>query len=231
MAVYSYTRSSEIEAFEVKSEIDGILEKEDLHTQTFALKEGMSVIHSFADNNVKWSLDFIDREKGISLLNKLEAGDVVLTYSVERMFSSCEDLYKTINAFQKMKVKLIVTELEADITTPEFCPSFLSMLNIFSHLEKRRSTERIKSVKRNQRDKGRFLGGSRPFGYMIHSNGRLIENPMEQQVLKRILKMKTQGKSLRAISSEVSTPIVPVSFKTVQRLIKRHEAQVAAQVH
>jgi len=40
--------------------------------------------------------------------------------------------------------------------------------------------------------------------------------------------MKKQGKSLRAISAEVSTPIMPVSFKTVQRLIKRHDSEITA---
>ena len=59
---------------------------------------------------------------------------------------------------------------------------------------------------------------------MIHSNGRLIENPMEQRVLKKIIKMKKDGESLRTISSEVSTPMVPISFKTVQRLLKKNES-------
>nr|MCS5580280.1 resolvase [Gammaproteobacteria bacterium] len=86
--------------------------------------------------------------------------------------------------------------------------------------------ERIKSVKQRQRKKGRYLGGSRPFGYMIHENGRLIENPMEQRVLNRIIELKKQGKSLRIISQEVSTPIMPISFKTVQRLIQRHAGQL-----
>ncbi len=99
------------------------------------------------------------------------------------------------------------------------------MLRVFHGLEKRRSTERIKSVKQRQRTKGRFLGGSRPYGFLIHSNGRLIENPMEQKVLKQIIRMNQQGKSLRAISAEVSTPVMPISFKTVQRLLKRHQHQ------
>ena len=96
------------------------------------------------------------------------------------------------------------------------------MRSLFSSLEKRKSAERIKGVKQRQRKQGRYLGGSRPFGYMIHENGRLIENPMEQKVLKRIMELKKQGKSLRAISSEVSTPVMPISFKTVQRLLQRH---------
>ena len=57
---------------------------------------------------------------------------------------------------------------------------------------------------------------------MIHDNGRLIENPMEQKVLKRIFELKREGKSLRSISNEVSTPVMPISFKTVQRLLQRH---------
>ncbi|MGA1055191.1 MAG: hypothetical protein ACO3S4_07715, partial [Pseudohongiellaceae bacterium] len=79
-----------------------------------------------------------------------------------------------------------------------------------------------KGVKQRQKQQGRYLGGSRPFGYMIHDNGRLIENPMEQKVLKRIFELKREGKSLRAISNEVSTPVMPISFKTVQRLLQRH---------
>lgn len=89
-------------------------------------------------------------------------------------------------------------------------------------LERRRSTQRVRSVKQVQREKGRYLGGSRPFGYMIHSNGRLIEHPMEQRVLKRIRQLREQGRSLRAIAAEVSTPVAPISFKTVQRILQRH---------
>ena len=82
--------------------------------------------------------------------------------------------------------------------------------------------ERIKKIKKNQRGKGRFLGGSRPLGYLIHSNGRLIENPMEQKVLKKIMQLREQGLSLRSIAAEVSTPVAPVSFKTVQRVLQRN---------
>jgi len=49
--------------------------------------------------------------------------------------------------------------------------------------------------------------------------------PMEQRVLNKIIELKKQGKSLRIISQEVSTPIMPISFKTVQRLIQRHAGQ------
>jgi DNA invertase Pin-like site-specific DNA recombinase len=132
-------------------------------------------------------------------------------------------MYATVRMLRKRKIRLFVVDLEGDLTNQQFCPPFEKVLRVFHGLEKRRSTERIKTVKQRQRSKGRFLGGSRPFGYHIHTNGRLIENPMEQKVLRQIIRMNQQGKSLRAISAEVSSPVMPISFKTVQRLLKRHQ--------
>jgi DNA invertase Pin-like site-specific DNA recombinase len=228
MSVYSYTRTSQIECLESTQELETILEKEDLRLQTYALGEGMKVNGRFVDENQKWNVSFMKRSQAATLVNRLEAGDIILVCTLERIFSNCEDMVNTLQEFRKRRVKLVVVELDGEVTDPNLAPRFNEMLKIFHSLEKRRSTERIKTVKQSQRKKGRFLGGSRPFGYMIHSNGRLIENPMEQRVLKKILEMKKQGKSLRAISAEVSTPMMPVSFKTVQRLIKRHDSEISA---
>ena len=231
MSVYSYSRTSQIECLETPQELATLLEKEDLRLQTYALGEGMKVHERFVDDDQKWNVNFINRPQAAELMNRLEAGDIILTCTLERIFSNCEDMVNTLQTLRKRKIKLVIVELDGDIADSEFAPRFPNMLKIFQSLEKRRSTERIKTVKQSQRKKGRFLGGSRPFGYMIHSNGRLIENPMEQRVLKKILEMKKQGKSLRAISAEVSTPMMPVSFKTVQRLIKKHDTEVSSRLN
>jgi DNA invertase Pin-like site-specific DNA recombinase len=226
MSVYSYTRTSQIECHESSQELETILEKEDLRLQTYALSEGMKVNERFVDENQKWNINFMKRPQAADMMKRLEAGDIILVCTLERIFSNCDDITNTLQDLRKRKIKLIVVDLDGDVSDKELTPKFPDMLKIFHSLEKRRSTERIKTVKQSQRKKGRFLGGSRPFGYMIHSNGRLIENPMEQRVLKKILEMKKQGKSLRVISAEVSTPMMPVSFKTVQRLIKRHDTEM-----
>ena len=51
---------------------------------------------------------------------------------------------------------------------------------------------------------GRYLGGNRPFGYMVHQSGRLIENPMEQNMIRRMLQLRELGWSLRAIAGKVA---------------------------
>lgn len=223
MAVYSYARTSEVEATEVGTQLEELLEKESLRLHTYALRVGIRVNQNIVEQGLLWSVELADRPAWQNLLTKLENGDIIITCTLERMFSSCEDMQTTLKILRKRKVRLFVVDLEGELTNAQFTPSFEKVLRVFHSLERRRSTERIKTVKQKQRSKGRFLGGSRPFGYLIHTNGRLIENPMEQKVLKQILKMNTQGKSLRAISAEVSTPVMPISFKTVQRLLKRHQ--------
>ena len=156
----------------------------------------------------------------------LERGDILVCSKLERIISSSQEIVELISKFRAKNVQLHITELGGDITSKAFVSTFENVAQLFSSLEKRKSAERIKSVKQRQRKKGRYLGGSRPFGYMIHENGRLIENPLEQRVLNKIIELKKQGKSLRVISQEVSTPIMPISFKTVQRLIQRHAGQL-----
>lgn len=222
MTIYSYCRFTELEKGEDPTSLESLIDREMLKIRTYCLRQQWFVTEIIHDLDAAWNEEFSERESGSRLLKLLQPGDVVVTSSLERIFSSCYDTVTTIAMLKERDVALHIAPLGGDVTDSGFMVNFERVGRMFSSLEKRRSAERIKRVKQRQRSKGRYLGGSRPFGYMIHENGRLIENPMEQRVLKRILVLKQEGKSLRAISKEVSTPMVPVSFKTVQRLLQRH---------
>lgn len=224
MTIYSYCRTSELEASLEKDQLDAILEPEMLAIQTYCLRQSWFMTETLTDSNCSWGQEFFKRAAGKRLHDILQAGDVILCSKLERICSSSHEAMQLIAKLKEKSVRLHIVELGGDITNPELFVNFSKVCEVFSALEKRRSAERIKGVKQRQRKQGRYLGGSRPFGYMIHENGRLIENPMEQRVLKKIMELKKQGKSLRSISSEVSTPVMPISFKTVQRLLQRHAA-------
>ncbi|MBL4820950.1 MAG: recombinase family protein [Gammaproteobacteria bacterium] len=223
MTIYSYCRFSELEHDQINGNADALMERDLLTIRTHCLRNQWVLSESMSDVDVNWNVEFSGRASGLRLLNLVREGDIVITSSLERIFSSCHDAVVTIESLKQKGVALHIVQLGGDVTEPLFTVNFERVARMFSALEKRRSAERIKGVKQKQRSKGRYLGGSRPFGYMIHENGRLIENPMEQRVLKRIIQLKKQGKSLRSISREVSTPLVPISFKTVHRLLQRHE--------
>jgi DNA invertase Pin-like site-specific DNA recombinase len=226
MTIYSYCRTSELESSLEQDELDAILEPEMLAIQTYCLRQSWFMTETLKDSNCNWHHEFDRRESGKRLMNLLLPGDVLLCSKLERICSSSHEVIKLVQKLREKSVQLHIVELGGDITDAQISVNFANVTELFSALEKRKSAERIKGVKRRQRKKGRYLGGSRPFGYMIHENGRLIENAMEQKVLCRIMELKKQGKSLRAISGEVSTPIMPISFKTVQRLLQRHAQQI-----
>ncbi|HBW83868.1 MAG: hypothetical protein CMD92_06475 [Gammaproteobacteria bacterium] len=226
MTIYAYCRTSELEDSMDQDRLNSILEPELLSIQTYCLQHGWYMTETITEFNCRWNQEFVSRERGKLLLEAMNPGDILLCSRLERVVSSSQEALHLIKLFAKSQIALHVVELGGDITDPDLTVSVSSAVALFSALERRKSAERIKGVKQRQKQQGRYLGGSRPFGYMIHDNGRLIENPMEQRVLKRIFELKRDGKSLRAISSEVSTPVMPISFKTVQRLLQRHADHV-----
>ena len=226
MSISSYFRISDLENSRDIERLDAILEPELLSIKTYCLSQNWVINEAVKDTNCNWSLKFSKRKNGKDLMGRLKEGDILLSSKLERVVGSSQEAVELIIKLRNKKIQLHIAELDGDITSKEFSANFEKIARLFSSLEKRKAAERIKGVKQRQRKKGRYLGGSRPFGYMIHENGRLIENPMEQKVLYKIIELKKQGKSLRVISQEVSTPIMPISFKTVQRLLQRHANQV-----
>ena len=69
---------------------------------------------------------------------------------------------------------------------------------------------RIADVKRDQRNRGRFLGGTVPFGYRLGEHGELIPNE-EQKAISEARMMKARGASLRAIASALQSFQVPTT--------------------
>ncbi|MGJ8690010.1 MAG: recombinase family protein [Gammaproteobacteria bacterium] len=226
MANYIYLRTSEYELSGQDSvnpeHLDIQLEQEQQALRQYCVDHNWALEDFVVDHSMAWHTDFSQRDEASKLLARLQAGDTVLVYALERAFSSCYDANAMITLFKDRSIALQVLDLGGDVTDAAFELNMITAAKLFAGLERRRSVERIKNVKKNERSKGRYLGGSRPFGFMIHSNGRLIENPMEQKVLKRILQLRDQGKSLRAIADEVTTPVAPISFKTVQRILQRN---------
>ena len=131
MAVYSYARTSEIEETEAGQQLDEVLEKEALRLHTYALRMGMRVNETILDQNLLWSVDLAQRSGWQKLVNRLEAGDIVLTCTLERMFSSCEDMNAIVKQLRKRKIRLYVVDLEGDLTNPQFTPPFEKMLRVF----------------------------------------------------------------------------------------------------
>jgi hypothetical protein len=76
----------------------------------------------------------------------------------------------------------------------------------------------MRSLKLEQRNKGRHLGGPRPFGFQIGEGGKLIEDEREQAAIGKARAMRAAGESLRTIQAALVADGHKLSHVTVNRL-------------
>ena len=51
-------------------------------------------------------------------------------------------------------------------------------------------------TKADQKKRGRFLGGTAPFGWQVGEDGALVEVPEQQAVIQQIVELRREGLSL-----------------------------------
>ena len=56
-------------------------------------------------------------------------------------------------------------------------------------------------MKADQKSRGRYLGGIRPFGYRLGDDGELVPVEAQQEAILEMVDLQAQGLSLRAIAA------------------------------
>lgn len=83
-----------------------------------------------------------------------------------------------------------------------------TILSAVAEAERARIRERVAEVKRDQRKLNRHLGGSVPFGFRKvktpPKGAELVPVPGEQEAIKRMVAMRREGDSLRAIQAAMA---------------------------
>jgi putative DNA-invertase from lambdoid prophage Rac len=75
-------------------------------------------------------------------------------------------------------------------------------------------------VKVDQNARGRYLGGSIPFGYRLGDDGELVPHEPEQEAIREMVAMKAQRLSLRAIAAELQAKGHQISHVGVQGALR-----------
>ena len=221
MAIFGYFAYSAAEMQLPAAELEKRYDAQRRAIKRICRNQGWQAEEIFHDLGGKWSLPFDRRREAGRLLKRARAGDVIVCQSLERAFGAVGEVSNMLKLLRRRSLRLHVGSLDCEVTAGDCVLPLDRLLESLATLDQRRGAERIRTIKDAQREKGRYLGGNRPFGYMVHQSGRLIENPPEQRMIRRIVYLRDLGWSLRAIAERVSTPATPISFKTVQRVLLR----------
>ena len=166
--------------------------------ENYSKLKGMEIDDYFVDFGISGK-NTIKREKYLKLMEMVENGkiDTIVTTSLSRWSRNTLDLLKSVEVLKKHKVSFEVIKEQVSLNSPmgEF---FVSILGSIYTLERQLTSERTKDVIKNKKMNGKVYSRV-PYGYES-KDGILIENPLEQRLLRKINTLRNKGESYNSIS-------------------------------
>ena len=189
MAVFSYTRVSTT----AQTEEGESLGAQQRRVEGYAMQHDLTVDRHFVERGVSGSVPLDERPEGKALLAILKPGDVIITPKLDRMFRSALNALGVLEGLKQQGVSLHMIDLGGDVTGNGISKLVFTILSAVAEAERDRIRERIADVKRDQKTRGRFLGGSRPFGWQIAADGSLEPLESERKALLAMRRMQKDG--------------------------------------
>ncbi len=215
--VYSYTRvSTGRQAEEGES-----LGAQQRRVEGYAQMNDMRVDRHFVERGVSGSVPLSERPEGGALLQLVQPGDVIITPKLDRCFRSALDALDVLQKLKERGVALHMIDLGGDVTGNGISKLLFTILSAVAEAERDRIRERISDVKRDQRQRGRYLGGRVPFGYRVDEDGALVEAEEQQAAIRDMLSMKGAGASLRSIAEAMKGRGHAISHNAVREITLR----------
>ena len=220
MAIYGYCRVSTLKQADEGESLD--VQRRQI--EGYAHMHGLTLTEVLVEGGVSGSVPVEERPVGGALFAKLGRGDIVIAAKLDRLFRSALDALKVVESLKGRGVKLHLLDLGGDIAGNGISKLFLTIAAAFAEAERDRIRERIGQVKADQKARGRYLGGSIPFGYRLDDDGELAPNEAQQGAIREIVAMKSQGLSLRAIAAEMQAKGHKISHVGVQGVLRGRRA-------
>src|SRR4029077_7504621 len=127
------------------------------------------------------------------LFAKLRKGDVVIAPKLDRLFRSALDALQVVADLRRRGVALHLLDLGGDISGNGMSKLFLTIAAAFAEAERDRIRERVTQSKADQKARGRYLGGTVPFGYRRGGSGELVPHEAEQEAIREMGALWAEG--------------------------------------
>lgn len=214
MAVYGYCRVSTASQADDGQSL-GVQERQ---IQGWCLMQGETLSETFVERGVSGSIPIAKRPEGSRLMGRLRKGDTIVTPRLDRFFRSALDALQTVESAQKKGIRIVVIDGLGDITGNGMAKAFLTISAAFAELERDTIRERVTTVKADQRQRGRYLGGKIPFGFTVDAGG-LVESPGEQAIIAHAVQHRRDGASLRVLRRMIELKFGRIlSLETIRRI-------------
>lgn len=182
---------------------------------------GLTIDTTLVERGVSGSIPLASRAEGSRLLTSIQAGDHIVAAKLDRLFRSANDALVTLEQFKSQGVHLHLLDLGGDVVGNGVAKLVFTVLAAVAEAERDRIRERIADVKADQKGRSRYLGGRRPFGFAVDVTGALIPIEEEQAAIARMIGMRRDGVSLRAITEATQAAGFELSHEGVRAALSR----------
>ena len=178
------------------------LEAQKARIEAYAELYGLDVIA--VDVDAGESAKPLDREGLQRALGRLETGEAeaLLIVKLDRLTRSVRDLGLLLEQYFSNGTAYTLMSVNENLDTRTASGRLvLNVLASVSQWERETIGERTSEALKHKASIGEYTGGIVPYGYVLSRDGvRLTPNPDEQKVIKRAIRLRKRGYSLRAIA-------------------------------
>lgn len=195
MKVAIYSRVSHLLQAEKGSSIENQMDQ----LKAFCSAKGWEIAGQYTDSGV--SGRNFKRPAFQSMLDDLSPKGIegIVVYSVSRFGRNTKDALTLIQSLQDRGVSFYTMDLGIDTTTPHGS-MILTIMSAFAQFESDQTGERIRAVQGNRKNKKETYCGHPPLGY-DNSEGKMVENQKEMQIVKYIFHLKNNGETASRIAT------------------------------
>lgn len=148
----------------------------------------------------------MDRPAMQRLIKDIEHGrvDAVTVYKIDRISRSLLDFAKLMELFERHEVSF--TSITQQFSTNTAMGRLtLNVLLSFAEFERAIASERVRDKIAAAKRKGKYLGGTPPYGYDVdYTHKRLVVNQEEAKVVRWIFKRYIETNSILGIARELN---------------------------
>ncbi|MDH7602565.1 MAG: recombinase family protein [Armatimonadota bacterium] len=160
----------------------------------------------------------IDRPGLKKLMRDIERGriDCVVFYKLDRLSRSLLDFVKLAEFFDMHNVTFVSITQQFSSTTA-MGRLTLNILLSFAEFERAISAERVRDKIAAAKKKGKYLGGTPPYGYDVdYQNTKLVVNREEAKLVRHIYKRFIETGSCLEIARELNAKAIPTKSWTTK---------------
>ena len=184
MKVFGYVRVST-----AKQREEGLsLEVQERKIRMMCELKGYELVEIFIDDG--YSAKDLNRPAFQSMLTRLQANEAegVVVQKIDRLTREMFDLTWLLKEVfnTKKKAKVLVSIEESLDSSTAIGEMMINMLGVFAQFERRVTGERTKKIMEHKKNKGEYTGGKAPLGWNKATDGELVPNEDEQNLIETI---------------------------------------------